>query len=296
MSCYISKEAPKYKNWQFQSLEKGIERTNWLNSILDLENVKPSNDDPDRFNLYSIQNPTYSIHMWHNPNEGNAITFSNFPDRFKGEFVKHIYELCKKLDAKFYMLNSSGNPAEFDFKKYTKEINQDYFLSDEEKVTETEISEHMGLISIPTYEISKVISAFKLTKIEKTNWEKAVKECYNDKYMVRFYNDWTIIIGQTENLVTKFNIDFDSLKSRKENFLNLLAKFSKDFGRLSYNFNSSKYGVFEDYKFEDGQLVSKYIHEDGDEVKEGKTQKVYFSDFKSLCYDKTILKGVKLFK
>ena len=296
MSCYISKEAPKYKDWQFQSLEKGIESSNWLNVVKDFNNIKPANDDSERFNLYSIQNPDYKIHMWHNPNKGNAITFSHFPDRFMGEFVKYIYQLCKNLNAKFYTLHNSGNPAEFDFNKYQKDIDKEYVLSKEERVTDTEINEHMGLISIPTFDINHVVNSLNLTEVKETNWEEAVNECYKDKYMVRFYKDWTIVIGQTANLVTKFNVDSTNLKLRKENFFKLLAKLSKDHGRLSYNFNSSKYGVFEDYKFENGKLVSKYIHEDGDEVKEGESNKEYFTDFKSLCFDKTILQGVKLYE
>lgn len=296
MSNYISKEAPKYKDWQFQSLDKGIERSNWLESIQGFENIKPVNDDPDRFNLYSIQDPSYKIHLWHNPQKGNAITFSGFPDRFFGEFVKHIYLLCKKLDAKFYTLDNTGNQAEFDFAKYQKDIDKEYFFLNEEKVTEIEISEHMELITIPTDNMDEIIGKLKLIELRDTNWEDAVNECYNDKYMVRLYKGWTIVIGQTINLVTKFGLDSDSLKIRRENYFNFLADLSQIYGRVGYSFNSSKYGVFEDYKFEDGKLAYKYIHEDGDEVKEGDTQKEYFNDFKSLCYDKSIMNGVKLYE
>jgi len=258
MSNYISKEAPKYKDWQFQSLNKGIERSSWLEAIQGFENIKPVNDDPDRFNLYSIQDPSYKIHLWHNPQKGNAITFSGFPDRFFGEFVKHIYVLCEKLEAKFYTLDNTGNQEEFNFEKYQTDIDKNYVFLNEEKVTDIEISEHMGLITIPTDNIKEVIDRFKLNEIRVSDWEEAVNECYDNKYMVRSYKDWTIIIGQTINLVTK--------------------------------------GVFEDYRFEDGKIAYKYIHEDGDEIKEGKTNKEYFNDFKSLCYDKSILNGVKLYE
>jgi len=296
MSNYISKEAPKYKDWQFQSLNKGIERSSWLEAIQGFENIKPVNDDPDRFNLYSIQDPSYKIHLWHNPQKGNAITFSGFPDRFFGEFVKHIYVLCEKLEAKFYTLDNTGNQEEFNFEKYQTDIDKNYVFLNEEKVTDIEISEHMGLITIPTDNIKEVIDRFKLNEIRVSDWEEAVNECYDNKYMVRSYKDWTIIIGQTINLVTKFGLDSINLTIKRENYFNFLADLSKIYGRVAYNFNSSKYGVFEDYRFEDGKIAYKYIHEDGDEIKEGKTNKEYFNDFKSLCYDKSILNGVKLYE
>ena len=154
----------------------------------------------------------------------------------------------------------------------------------------------MGLIAIPTFEIDEIRKALNLIETTETIWEKAVDECYKNKYMIRCYKDWTIVIGQTENLVSKFFKESENLKERKDNFLELLKKLSQKFGRVSYNFNSSKYGVFEEYKCEGGKLVSIFIHEDGDEKIEGGTEEEYFNDFKSLCYDKTILNGVKLYE
>ncbi len=299
MGCYISLEAPIYKEWQFQYLEKGkgIKKEQWLQIVEELDNLKSSKTDPERFNLYSIQNPSFYIHLWHNPHEGNAITFSSFPERFMGEFVKHINIICQKLNATFYILDNNGQPKEFNFRKYQKAIDKEYFNLQEEKVTDIEVSEHIGLITFPTWDINKVVNKLNLKEIGESNWEEAVKKCYDSKkFLVRYYGNWITLIGQPENLTAKFGDKLDDPLKTKTYLLDLLKKLSQDFGRIGYNFNSSKYGVFENYKFENGKIAYKYIHKDGDEIIEGETKKEYFNDFKSLCYDKSILKGVKIYE
>lgn len=296
MSNYISKVPPVYKDWQFQRLDKGIDKQEFLKAIKEFENINPWKKNPEVYVLSSVQNSEFFLRLYHNSSKGNAVILSHFPDRYQGEFIKYIFELCKKLNANYYVLDNTGNPKEFDFKKFKKEIEKEYYNQNEEKVSEIPIDEHMELISIPTSNIYEVISKLKLEKIKETSWEEAVKECYRNSYMVRNIKDWSIVIGQTSNLVSKFNLDSNNLQDRKTNFLKLLKNLSQDFERIAYNFNSNKYGVFEEYKFEKGEIVYKYIHEDGKEVKEGNTEKEYFNDFKALNYDKSILKGVVIYE
>ena len=76
-----------------------------------------------------MQNPEFYIHIWQNPEKSNAITFPHFPSRFRGEFVKYIYQIIGILKADFYFLNNEGQMEEFDFSKYDDDIKKNYFSS-----------------------------------------------------------------------------------------------------------------------------------------------------------------------
>ena len=316
MSYYISKGKPIYKEWQFHSLSEGIDKNEWLPIVEKFENLKKGKSE-NRYNLYSVQNPEFYIHMWQNPEfyihmwqnpefyihmwqnpeTGNAITFPHFPDRFIGEFVKYIKQIIEILNADFYFLNNEGNMEEFDFSKYDDSIKKNYFLLEEEKITNIEVSELIGLITIQSTNIDKISKYLNLQEKEITTWEDAVQKCYDSEFfMIREVKEWIVIIGKFENLIPKLKNELSSFPNTKNQIFPLLQFLSNEFGQVGYNFNASKYGCFENYVAQNGRIIYQYIHEDGDEEKIGELTEPTFNDFLSLCYDKSILDGVKIYK
>lgn len=297
MSFFISRVEPIFKDWQFRGISEGIELGEWLNVVSIIDNLNQL-DNAERFNLISVQNPEYYIHLWRTEEYGSAIIFSSFPDRYKGEIIKYLYEICKYLDANLYSLGDDGQSADkFDFSIYDDEINKEYFPINERKVTDIEVTEMMGIMCLPTIEIAKVISNLRMSPGEITDWENAVQKCYDpSNYMVRTLKGWTIIIGQLEHLIVKFKENLNIEKSEKDQFIDLLKLVSAKFEKVSYTFNASRYSYFENFIAENGELVYKYVHGDGEEYIEGQPQKNYFDDFMSFCYDESILDGIQLYR
>ncbi len=94
--------------------------------------------------------------------------------------------------------------------------------------------------------------------------------------------------------VVKDNLS--KFSNTKNQIFPLLEYLSKEFGKVGYNFNASKYGCFENHIAQNGQIIYQYIHEDGDEEIIGELEEPIFNEFLSLCYDKSILDGVKIYK
>lgn len=295
MSCYISKSKPIFKDWQFQSVSGGISKDAWQEVVAKMENLIEAEDD-NLHKLFSIQNADFHIYLRHNPDKGNAISLSHFPERFRGEFVKYIKQICEYLDANFYSLNNDGFQEAFDFSRYKEEIAKAYVPLNEKKVTDIEVDEMMGLITIPTTNVNEVVTLLRLKEYGQKSWEEAVEKCYEpNSYMVRSINGWTIVIGQLENLTHKFITELKGIESEKEKFLELLVWLSKSCERIAYRFNASKYGYFENFIAENGKMVYKSIYGDGDQEVEGEVTQKYFDDYLALCYDESILDGVKVY-
>lgn len=296
MSYYISKAKPIYKEWQFHSLSGGIDKIEWLQIVEKFQNLKKGKSE-NRYNLYSVQNPEFYIHIWQNPETGNAITFPHFPDRFIGEFVKYIKQIIEILNADFYFLNNEGNMEEFDFSKYNDSLKKEYSPLEEEKITNVEVSEMIGLITIQSNNIDKISEYLNLQEKETTTWENAVEKCYDSAFfMIRKVKEWIVVIGKFENLIPKLKDKLGEYTNTKNQIFPLLEFLSNEFGQVGYNFNWSKYGCFENYVAQNGQITYQYVHEDGDEEKIGELTEPTFNDFLSLCYDKSILDGVKIYE
>lgn len=296
MSYYISRAKPIFKDWQFHSLSEGINEKDWLEVTKKIENLKET-EDGEGFRLYSIQNPEFHTYLRQNPQENNAITLSHFPERFKGEFIKYIKQICDLLHANFYFLNNEGIMEEFDFSQYQESINKEYFPLNEKKITIIEVSEMIGLITIPMIAKDRIIKSLNLQEDEITTWEDAVEKCYNAEfYLIREIKDWTIIIGKFEQIIPRLEDKLKQFINTKNQIFPLLEFLSDEFGQVGYNFNASKYGCFYHYFAENGQITYQYSHEDGEEEKVGELTAPTFNDFLSLCYDQSILEGVKIYK
>lgn len=297
MNYFISRVPPIFDNWQFKGLKEGISRKDWLEVV---EKIKTLNqlEDENRFKLVSIQNPEFNILMFHSEKHGGAIGFSRIPDRYAGELIQYLYQICYHLGANIYDLGEDGKTADKFFSS-TKEMREikEYSPVDEKKVTDIEISEMLGLMSIPTENISEVASFLKLEEDEFTTWEEAVQICYNSgNYMIRTLQGWTIVIGQLKELISKFQNEINQDEFEEEQFIELLKLISSKFDKVSYDFNASRYSYFEQFIAEKGKLIYKYIHGDGEEEIEGEPKGAYFSDFAAFCYDESILKGIQLYK
>ena len=107
MSYYISRTKPVFKDWQFHSLSEGVDKEDWLAVADKFDNLQKSSEEGG-YRLYSVQNPKFHTYLRQNPNLGNAITLSHFPERFKGEFAKYLKQICDLLHANLYVLNNKG--------------------------------------------------------------------------------------------------------------------------------------------------------------------------------------------
>jgi len=290
MSYYICKVEPEFKDWQFKGVNESISEDQFKNLKTTFANLVP--EENDRYNLYSIQNKEYSMHLWHSESYDHSITVTNFPDRHKGEFIKYLYQICNQLNSKLYYLGNDGQSAvEFDFSEFKEDIEKEYKPINEKKYSKVEVDELIGLMTISSPK-EKVIESLNLIFDNVDTWEKSINECYNsNSIVVRQIEDWTIVIAKPENLV-------QAATAQEQNKLmnELLKELSLEFGLVGYNFNASKYSYFENYQFRNGEQTYKYIHGDGDEEILGEKSKEYFEDFLSLTFDESITKGVETYK
>lgn len=290
MSYYISKVSPKFENWQFKELQEGISSDEWAKIVENTTNLEISERG---WVLKSVQNEDYFIRLFQNLSNGNAITFSNFPERYRGEMVKYLYQICQKLNANIYSLNNNGQTADkFDFAKYDEEIAKEYKSVDEKQYTKLEVNELIGLLTISTSSTEKVLEKLNLMFNNVDTWENSIKECYNsDSIVIRQIQEWVVVISKPENLVSA-----NSASEQNELLINLMKELSSDFGKVGYHFNASKYGYFENFQFRDDELKYKYIHGDGEEEIIGEKSNEYFEDFLALTFDKSITEGVEIYK
>lgn len=290
MSYYICKEEPEFKDWQFKGVNEGISEDQFKNLKTTFKNLVQ--EENDRYNLYSIQNQEYSMHLWHSERYNHSITVTRFPDRHKGEFVKYLYQICNQLNSKLYYLGNDGQSAvEFDFSGFKEDIEKEYKPINEKQYSKVEVDELIGLLTISSPK-EKVIKSLNLTFGNVDTWENSINECYNsNSIVVRQIENWTIVIAKPENLVQA-----NTAKEQNKLMNKLLKELSLEFGLVGYNFNASKYSYFENFQFRDGELTYKYIHGDGEEEVLGEKSKEYFEDFLSLTFDETITKGVKTYK
>lgn len=292
MSYYISRYPPKFENWQFKELKEGISLKEWNRIVDKTENLKRT-DEKIRFILESVQNKEFNIRLVHNYNNGDAFTFPYFPDRYKGEIVKYLYQICQMLKANIYTLSNDGHSADvFDFTKYAEDIAKEYNPIDEKQYTKLEVNELIGLLTISTPSREIVIEKLNLLFDNVDTWENSIQECYDSGgIVIRQIKDWVVVIGKPENLVHA-----NSASEQNELLINLMKELSTDFCKVGYHFNASKYGYFEKYQFHDGKLTYKYTHGDGDEEIIGEESKEYFEDFLALTFDKSIMEGVETYK
>lgn len=290
MSYYICKVKPEFKDWQFKKVNQSISKEDFNKLKTTFKNLLPAEED--RYNLYSIQNKEYSMHLWHSERYMHSITVTNYPERHKGEFVKYLYQICNQLNSKLYYLGNDGQTAvEFDFAKYKEDIIKEYKPIDEKQYTKLEVNELIGLLTVSSSK-EKLIEELNLIFDNVDTWENSINECYNsNSIVVRQIEDWTIVIVKPENLVQA-----NSAEEQNTLLKNLMKDLSLKFGKVGYNFNASKYSYFENYQFDDGELKFKFIHGDGDEEIEGEKSSDYFDDFLSLTFDKSITKGVETYK
>jgi len=290
MSYYICKVEPEFKDWQFKGVNESIPEDQFKNLKTTFENLVP--EENDRYNLYSIQNQEYSMHLWHSERYNNCITVTRFPDRHKGEFVKYLYQICGQLNSKLYCLGNDGQSAvEFDFTEFKEDIEKEYKPRDEKQYSKVQVDELIGLITIYSPK-KKVIESLNLIIDKVDTWENSINECYTSKsIVVRQIENWTILIAKPENLV-QANTAEEQNKLMNE----LLKELSLELGLVGYNFNASKYSYFENCQFRDGKQTYKYIHGDGEEEILGEKSKEYFEDFLSLTFDESITKGVETYK
>lgn len=291
MSYYICKVKPEFKDWQFQKAEKGISKEQFEHLKSIFKNLSP--EEGDRYNLYSIQNSEYFMHLWHSERHSYSITFSNFPNRHKSEFVKYLYQICEELDAKLYCLGNDGQTAvEFDFGQYKEDLVKEYKPLKEKQYSKVEVDELIGRLAIFTKSREKVIEKLNLVFENVDTWENSINECYNSNcIVVRQINDWVIVIGKPENMVHANSAD-----EQDELLNNLMVDLSLYFGKVGYTFNASKYSYFESFQFEEGKMTYKYIYGDGEEEIIGKQSKEFFDDFLLLTFDKSITEGVETYK
>lgn len=291
MSYYICKINPEFKDWQFQKVNESISKEEFDNLKTAFKNLVP--EEKDRYNLYSIQNKEYSMHLWHSERYNHSITVTNFPERHKGEFVKYLYQICKKLNSKLYYLGNDGQTAvEFNFNKYKDDIAKDYKPLGEKQYSKIEVNELIGLLTISSSSREKVIEQLNLRFNNTDTWENSVKECYDSNcIIVRQIENWIIVVAKPENLVYA-----NSASEQNELLKKLLLELSLIFGKVGYNFNASKYSYFENYQFQNGELIYKYIHGDGEEEISGEKSSDFFEDFLSLTFDKSITEGIKTYK
>lgn len=287
---YICKVKPEFKDWQFQGVQESISEDHFQNLGNVFKNLKP--EEKNRYNLYSIQNKEYSMHLWHSENYNHCITVTNFPERHKAEFVKYLYQICDQLESKLYYLGNDGQSAvEFDFSEYEENIALEYQPIKEKKYSNVEVNELIGLITILAPK-EKVIESLNLIPQKVDTWENSINQCYNEnRIVVRQLKKWTIVIAKPENL-----IQANSSQEQTISLNELLKELSKNLGLVGYNYNASKYSYFENYQFEDGKQTYRFIHGDGEEEITGKKSIKYFEDFLSLTFDETITKGVKTYK
>jgi len=290
MSYYICKVAPEFKDWQFKGVNESIPEDQFKNLKTTFKNLVP--EENDRYNLYSIQNQEYSMHLWHSERYSHSITVTRFPDRHKGEFVKYLYQICSQLNSKLYYLGNDGQSAvEFDFTEFKEDIEKEYKPRNEKQYSKVQVDELIGLITIYAPK-EKVIESLNLLFDSVDAWENSINECYNsNSIVVRQIENWTIVIAKPENLVQA-----NTAEAQNKLMNELLKELSLELGLVGYNFNASKYSYFENSQFRDGKQTYKYIHGDGEEEILGKKSKEYFEDFLSLTFDESITKGVETYK
>ena len=290
MSYYISRFPPKFDNWQFKELQQGISPEEWSQIVEKFDNLNIS----DRgYILESTQNKDFSIRLFHNSTQGFALTFSNFPERYRGEIVKYLHQICQILSANIYSLNNDGHTADkFDFDKYSEDIAREYKPIDEKQYTKLEVNELIGLLTISSSSKEKIVEKLNLIFDNVDTLENSIQSCYDsNSIVIRQIQEWIVVIGKPENL---FNAN--SASEQNELLIDLMNDLSSDFGKVGYHFNASKYSYFENYQFHDGKLTYKYIHGDGEEEIIGEKSKEFFEDFLALTFDKSIKEGVETYK
>ena len=295
MSYYISKVEPIFKGWRLNSIPTPIDM-NEFTSLINLGQNFERNGI-DRYVIISIQNPEYRIKLFYSENNLNSILISGYPpQRFRNEFISHLYKICHHLNANLYSMGRDGESAiKFNFEIHRDALEATYAPRNEVRYTDTEVDELLGVVSIHKNVVNKIPKILNLRTKKLLDWSSAIQECYNpNNFVFLLHEGSTLIIGQSQSLLPNYKTA--ATEELESSWIELLSSLSERFGIVTYEFNASRYGHFEEIQTNDGELIFRTRHSDGIEEELGSRIPNSQIDLKSICFNPNVQGEITIYE